>query len=516
MGCSDVNLLTDDVFSWEDDGGVVRKTSLPGVLAALTTDCVEGFERLQAHQSHAWHAFLVQLAAITLHRLGESAPFDDEDRWRKGLLCLSAERGGGDAWALVSTDLAMPAFLQPPVPEGNTQGWKDLGECPDDIDVLATARNHDVKRGRIVAPSPEDWCYALVSLQTMQGFFGAGNYGIARMNGGFSSRPCVALAPDARLGRRFTRDVAILRDRRAEILGDFDFYKESGGIELLWLDAWDGRQSFALSELDPYFIEVCRRIRLVETDGAIGAHATATKVARIEGKAMLGNTGDPWTPVDAGGKALTLGSAGYSYRLVEALLLSGDYKQPVALRVREDDPERMLFVASGLVRGKGKTDGFHERTIPVPGRIRLMLGSEEGRDRLGALARRRVEDVRTLQSAALRPAVCTLLQAAPDRLDFRDQRADRWVSLHDGLVDEVFFASLWHDIELDDADAQAKWRDTVMKLARRVLSSAEAATPLPAMRKFKAVAAAWRVLEGAARKKFADLNDVGGKTDDGE
>jgi CRISPR system Cascade subunit CasA len=78
--------------------------------------------------------------------------------------------------------------------------------APDLIDVLATAKAHDVKRSRMVAARPEHWAYALCTLQTMQGFGGAGNYGIARMNSGFGTRTAVAVTPSLRWGARFRRD----------------------------------------------------------------------------------------------------------------------------------------------------------------------------------------------------------------------------------------------------------------------------------------------------------------------
>src|SRR6266481_7133165 len=40
------------------------KVSLPGVLALLARDEVEGFAALRPHQTPAWHMFLVQLAAL--------------------------------------------------------------------------------------------------------------------------------------------------------------------------------------------------------------------------------------------------------------------------------------------------------------------------------------------------------------------------------------------------------------------------------------------------------------------
>ena len=61
--------------------------------------------------------------------------------------------------------------------------------------MLITARNHDAKRAANRHATPEDWILALVSLQTMSGYSGNGKNGIARMNGGFASRPLVGLAP---------------------------------------------------------------------------------------------------------------------------------------------------------------------------------------------------------------------------------------------------------------------------------------------------------------------------------
>ena len=52
----------------------VRSASLPEVFAALMTNEVEAFPALRPHQRHAWHAFLVQLGAMTMHRAGRTTP----------------------------------------------------------------------------------------------------------------------------------------------------------------------------------------------------------------------------------------------------------------------------------------------------------------------------------------------------------------------------------------------------------------------------------------------------------
>ena len=71
-------------------------------------------------------------------------------------------------------------------------------ETPDALDLLITSRNHDLKQAVARRADPEEWIFALVSLQTGEGFGGAANYGIARMNGGSSSRAMMALAPAPR------------------------------------------------------------------------------------------------------------------------------------------------------------------------------------------------------------------------------------------------------------------------------------------------------------------------------
>ena len=62
--------------------GASGPMTVPGVLAALTQDVITGFPALRAHQRHAWHSFLVLLAANALHRAGLTEPPESEDAWR--------------------------------------------------------------------------------------------------------------------------------------------------------------------------------------------------------------------------------------------------------------------------------------------------------------------------------------------------------------------------------------------------------------------------------------------------
>ena len=62
------------------DGATVC-ASLPQLLAALGTDEVRDYPALRPHQRHPWHAFLVQLAAIAMHRAQRTAIFETAEEW---------------------------------------------------------------------------------------------------------------------------------------------------------------------------------------------------------------------------------------------------------------------------------------------------------------------------------------------------------------------------------------------------------------------------------------------------
>lgn len=468
--------------------------SLPDVLAELGAEGVRAFTGLQAHQQHAWHAFLVQLAAIALHRAGESNPRQTPATWRKLLLALT--EGSSEPWCLVVGDLSKPAFLQPPVPEKTLEDYKPPVLRPDEIDVLVTSKNHDVKAARVGSPRPEHWVYALVSLQTMEGYSGKTKYGIARMNGGFASRAGIGLAPSLDLARRWSRDVRVLLAAREGIVRD---RYAPDGHALLWLLPWDGKKALNIQTLDPYFIEICRRMRLVDDEGVLAARYKPTDVARVRASELKGNTGDPWNPVArAEAAAFTATKNGFDYRTLQRLL--GDEFVPGAALRPQAGEKDLLLVASVLARGQGETNGFHQRTLPIPERGVNLLRSREASASLAKLARERVNHVAAVKVSVLKPAVLTLLQGARERLDFKDKRADRWLERLDAAVDREFFERLWADHDADRDIAQARWEKWLLELSREQLRDAIESAPMPDARAYRCIAAAERVFEGAARK----------------
>lgn len=457
------NLLFDPLISTQDG-----RFCLPGALAALARGGVRRWPGLRPHQRPAWHMFLVQLAALALYRASLDTPPETEEAWRELLLGLTGD--DQRPWALAGPD-DQPAFLQPPAPPGLS--WTRV-ETPDGIDMLIRARNHDLKQQIAWDADAEDWIFALVSLQTMEGYGGRGNFGIARMNAGSSSRPLLGLAPAGPDGggpdpaswwRRDLGRLLALRRKGLETAPG-----RPGGPALLWLLDWPEGQQLALSELDPWAIEVCRRIRLAEEGGRIvGRRATST-TARIDAKVFQGVTGDPWAPVTASAspKSLTLGEGDFTYqRLCDLMFSEGWVPPPLALPGPETGAH--VLVAEAISRGNSKTDGFKSRIVPVPGpAARRLSGPRRGE--IGALAKTQMEEIKVFDEA-LRDALALMAKggdlekagkkhyarSAPARARF-DRRADA-----------LFFGALWARAEAEDA---AEREAAVLAFLRALLAAA--------------------------------------------
>jgi len=500
------DLLIEPAFQVTLRSGRSGTLTLPGVIASLARDDdIVSFDHLRPHQQHAWHAFLVQLAAIALSDAGSPLDSADESTWRDRLRHLTHKHGDHAPWCLVVEDLSLPAFMQPPVPEGHLEALEKVSVFPDApaLELLSVARQHDVKATRVAAPDSDHWAYALVGLQTMQAYSGSNQHAIARMDGGAGTRSCVALAPGLDFGLRFRRDLAVLLEVRQELAAQYG-YPAAGGLALLWVEPWDGSASLPLSRLDPYFIEVCRRVRLMVGAKGIEARTAPSAQPRIAAKAARGNTGDPWAPVSAEGKALTVHKDGFSYRELEKLLFGRDWTPGPAQRVARGDPPALLLLAVSFGHRRRLTglEGFHERLLPLPGRVVRNLTAAEGRDLLAQMAKQRVEAVQRLQRNVLRPSLGVLFKGwsravALDR--------DPWLRRHDAAVDQLFFPRLWRDLERGALEAQLEWEREIIELGRTVLREAQESVPLATARRYRAFAAAEGLFEALARRHFPDL-----------
>ncbi len=500
-----MNLLTESIISISSH----ERLSLPALLAAMEQEKVTGFPSLRPHQRPAWHMLLVQLAALAIWTTKQTDLSEDPAVWTALLRELTPDHTDDAPWCLLVEEFAKPAFLQPPA--SDNVKWSPV-TTPDALDLLITARNHDLKQAVAREVEAEDWLFALVSLQTSEGYGGAGNHGIARMNGGSSSRPMLGLAPAQ--GKDYTlnpsawwkRDVRrFLAERQTDNglkLGC------EGGPALLWCLDWPEGQQLDLRELDPWFIEVCRRVRLVGTETRLSAVRAISKKARIDAKMYHGNVGDPWTPVHIeDGKSLTLSSGDFHYRRLADLMFGGDWQVPVLAKLGPEEEKiagDRLLVAEALSRGNSKTEGFKSRVVPVPDHAVRIFQSPTA----AKLSQIQMDEIKEFDEA-LRDAIALL--AARGEREKRDKSQyavskptrDRF----DRTADTLFFPNLWARLEAEtsgDRDRTDKagndFRRKLFEAAKAELAAALPGVPCSALQRPKAETRAWRAFHARIRK----------------
>jgi CRISPR system Cascade subunit CasA len=513
------NLLEEPLLHYRRvDGGERIASTLPELFIAMAQDQVRDFPALRPHQRHPWHAFLVQLAAIALHRAERTEPFATAQEWKTALLALTPDDPDGAAWCLVSP-VHRPAFMQAPEPNGHTDDWDGVSSA-DELDMLITSKNHDLKAKRMYRGAAEDWVFALISLQTQDGYPGKNNFGIARMNSGSGSRCGVGIVPNGAWGKRWRRDLSVLLSMRESVIESFNF-DTSNPVSLVWLTAWDGKQSLAFKRLDPWFIEICRRVRL-RREQRITALKKGSEVIRIDAKGLKGVTGDPWIPVVRDEvKALTITgydpknstAQGFNYERSTKLLFEGDLEKSAAQGWQlNDDAEGVHLIAQGIARGQSKTAGYHERRIPISRTIRKAFQTQKT-DALAKLAEERIAAI-----AEVRKMLCAALVALfnsgakdetgndKDASDAIEKRAALFAQPFEAECDAQFFIELTEEIEAEDRDAVRKqWLCNLADRAERVLRSAFDAGPRSGQLRYRAQSAALGRLHGQMRSDKSKL-----------
>lgn len=500
------NLLVDRVLPVNRD----EYLSLPEVLASLTQgDQIESFPGLQPHQWPAWYQFLVQVAALsTLDRPEEWRAYNPAD-WQAALRRLTPDHPSDEPWCLVVEDLEKPALLQPPVPEGTLNDFEGPLRSPADssLDLLVTTRHHDLKADRGAEPGLYHWMYSLVTLQTQAGFDGRQNYGIVRMNGGFASRPLVGIATGRGWGERFRRDLGVLIRKHAELASK---HERGNRIALAWMESWDGEGQLALKDCSPYVIEVARRVRLVQADHGLAAYRRGTQNARLSPKSDVfkGNVGDPWIPINSEtGVALNVGATGFTYDRTRQLLLEDGFEGSLCQQAQPEDgkAEHLWLCCAALARGQGGTEGFHERWVPIPARVRTRLLDPAGKTSLGELARERVARAGNVWKSALFPALQALLKGGGGNTGSKPlAMPERWRWTYESGIDARYFPQLWADFDLDSTAQRVNWGEVLQELARSILRHAEREAPVPDARRERASAAAWGLLEAGMRKQIPE------------
>lgn len=518
MNHTTYNLLSQPLLNAAPCGAL----PLSGILAALARDEVECFPALRPHQVPAWHMFVVQLAALTLHGSGTQVIPEDEEAWASALRGLTLDFKEDEPWHLVVDDWTKPAFLQPPVPEGTKLG--NAVPSADALDLLITSRNHDLKQAIARNAQPEDWVFALVSLQTGEGYGGAGNHGVARMNGGSSSRPMLTLAPlppqtmnamTPRPGAWFRRDVAMLLENRQSELERHEHlgYRETGGLGLTWVAPWPEGEQLQLESLDIWFIEICRRIRLQGSSDSLSGRKGTSKASRINAKHLKGALGDPFAPIHkTENKSFTLAGRDFDYRTLTELVLSGDWTTPLLARPAsfEQESETLALVAQALARGNSKTEGFKSRILPIGGKISRALGSK--REDLHALAQAQMAAIDAIGKAIGHALATAAAGGARDKIKKDHYVYGREARSHFArAADNLFFPHLWDRFNARQRGETALKAEEV-RFARALFNEAkplfEAALPaIPCARIFRprAEARARRDFIGMVRHRFPEI-----------
>jgi len=514
------NLLSQPVFQVAPGGAV----TLPGLFAALARDDIESFPALRPHQVPGWHMFLVQLAALALHRAEASDIPTDEAEWTRALRGLTPGYDADEPWCLIVENWGQPAFLQPPVPDGVTLG--NSLATPDSLDLLITARNHDLKQAVARDGGAEDWVFALVSLQTGEGFGGAGNQGIARMNGGSSSRAMLSLAPlppvtakvmSPRPGAWFRRDVAVLletRDAELERYQHLD-YRPTGGLGLTWLAQWREGEQLQIKDLDIWFIDVCRRIRLATGPDSLIGWRGNSKATRINAKHLNGALGDPFAFVHkTENKSLTLGGRDFDYRILSDLVLGDDWalsllSQPASF---ERENETLALVCAALARGNSKTEGFKSRILPIGGRISRALTLGPKRKALHQLAQAQMKAIEIFDKAM--GYALALAAAGGDRDKIKKEHyayTSESRAQFDRVADDLFFDHLWarYDAQERGADAlkqeESRFAEALFTPADRLFRAALPTIPCAGIYRHRAEARATDAFRGRVHHAYPEL-----------
>ncbi|WP_322963950.1 type I-E CRISPR-associated protein Cse1/CasA [Sphingomonas fuzhouensis] len=493
------------MIEWRDSENHDHCGSLFAAFSALARGEARSFPALRPHQREPWHSFTVQVAALALIRAGRDDMPDDEAAWRDLLIALTPEWPDGEAWDLVVVDWSKPALLQPPIVAATDRAaYKNRLMTPDALDMLVTAKNHDVKQERMVGASEQDWLFALVTLQTTEGFLGAGNYGVSRMNGGFASRMSLGVRPIG--GAGFRRDVRrLVEDARARP-------DRRGGIPLLWTVPWDGTVSLSYADLDELYVEICRRVRLQRSNtGTVQAMAAGSKCARVAAADLKGITGDPWAPVKADrSSSHTPTGAGFGYRQMATLLDQAKITRPLLAEPHDgDDRQGLSIVAAALVRGQGKTEGLHRRSVPVSRWETISAYEDAPLDRIGAVATKRAGDAGEA-GRRLGRALISLVQGGPEKARLDDDAAkkktERWLEQFNRVVDAEFFdVPFWAEAAGDDGNHRLLWRTRLRSIASDVFDTAAEAAPRTEVRRIRAIARARAFLDGQMGKWMKDV-----------
>lgn len=324
-----------------------------------------------------------------------------------------------------------------------------------------------------------------------------------------------------RPGPWFLRDVrTLLRAREQELKRHAHLgYKVRNGIGLTWIVPWPEGAQLQAQQLDIWFVEVCRRVRLQERDGVLSGKRGTSKATRINAKHLNGVVGDPWAPVHkTEGKSFTLGDGDLGYRTLARLLLgekdSQDWLLPILAQPTPDehDEPALAVVAAAIARGNSKTEGFRSRVLPIGGKQAYALSLTRKRQELFQLAQEQLAEIVTFDTAIRYGLAIAAAGGDREKVDKPQyERAREARTRFNDAVDPIFFEHLWLRHEAQEAGkeplatAKEAFAREVFARATAIFEAELPCIPCQSILRPRAEARARTAYFGTVRRSFPEL-----------
>jgi CRISPR system Cascade subunit CasA len=172
--------------------------------------------------------------------------------------------------------------------------------------------------------------------------------------------------------------------------------------------------------------------------------------------------------------------------------------------------ESCQFMATVLVRGQGKSEGFHHIALPIPSAAMRGFGPGPERDSLAARSKSALNDNSVMQNRVLKPAVLSLLEGGPKDLNFDKREVNAWWDSTQkdfaAAWSPEFFPWLWRTLDNPDKDAaRLEWLNLLRTKAEAAFQSAIARYPYRSGRRYRAIVRAESFLHGSMCKQFQEV-----------
>jgi len=195
---------------------------------------------------------------------------------------------------------------------------------------------------------------------------------------------------------------------------------------------------------------------------------------------------------------------------VSELLFGGKFQASAAFNLtKEANDDILLLIAQGITRGQGKTEGYHERRVPISPKARgLMITGKKAQ--LEQLSKQRIEiigEVRKLLWVAL--AVLFANGKSGDSSDGNKTKASKFSEPFEIAEDARFFDDLNLELEAEVGTKQRlQWMLGLVSRAEAILKTAFIAGPRNGVQKYRAQSGALARFRGVLRSDNSPLPEL--------